>query len=148
MSDKYSNGLKWESLALALVDLSCPLGEVAPPLSVSWRPELPSEAPTKANWDAWQTIEAGYRESVHEAARALIRTASLPAPTPEIVYFLGLRLRAALNHIESLFVMKDERPASLLAFPALSPDEVAEWFLTEWADDHAITLVFPEMANR
>lgn len=148
MSDKYSNGLKWENLALKLVDLSCPLGEVTPPLSTSWRPELPSEEPTKANWDAWHKIEAGYRESVHKAARSLIRTARVSDPRPEIVYFLGLRLNAALNHIEALFVTQDDRPTSLLAFPALSPDEVAEWFLTEWADDHAITLVFPEMANR
>ena len=147
MSDKYSNGLQWENLALQLFDLSFPLGEVTPPLSASRRAMLPPEEPTKANRDIWQKIEAGHRESVHKAARTLIRTGRVSDIRPEIVYFLGLRLHAAINHIEELFVMKDDRPVSLLAFPALSSDQVAEWFLTEWADDHAITLVFPEMAN-
>jgi hypothetical protein len=75
----------------------------------------------------------------------LITTARVPDPTPEIVYFLGLRLQAALNHVEAMCVIKDERPVSLWAFPALPLDEVLEWLLTDWADDHAIMIAFPEM---
>ena len=147
MTDKYYNGQKWENLTLKLIDLASPLGEVLVSQSTAWQPLLPTEEPTQAAWDAWHEIEGGHRESVHEAARALIRTERVPAPTPEIVYFLGLRLRAALAHVETLFAMQGERPVSLLAFPALPPDEVVEWLLTEWADYHAVTIVFPELAN-
>ncbi|HSI07948.1 MAG: hypothetical protein ACAH89_00920 [Rariglobus sp.] len=143
MSDKYSNGLQWENLTLKVIDLVCTLSEVTGALPGAWRPVLPS-APRETS-DAWQQIEGGYRGRIHEAARALIKTARVPDPTPEIVYFLGLRLQAALNHVEAMCVIKDERPVSLWAFPAIPLDEVIEWLLTDWADDHAIMIAFPEM---
>ena len=143
MSDKYSNGLQWESLAIKLMDLFSALGEVADSLSSVWRPALPSTGPALVAADAWRRIEADHRESVHAAARVAIATSCVPVPTPEIVYFLGLRVRAALNHVEAMFAIKDEKPVSLWAFPALPPDEVIEWLLTEWADDHAIMTAFP-----
>jgi hypothetical protein len=145
MSDKYSNGLQWENLTLKVIDLVCTLSEVTGALPGVWRPVLPSAGLTRVTSDEWQKIEAGYRDRVHEATRALIKTARVPDPTPEIVYFLGLRLQATLSHVEAMCVIKDERPVSLWPFPALPPDEVTEWLLTEWADDHAITIAFPEM---
>ncbi|HSH96057.1 MAG TPA: hypothetical protein VK968_18060 [Roseimicrobium sp.] len=145
MSDKYSNGLQWENLTLKVIDLVCTLSEVTGVLPGAWRPVPPSAGPTRETSDAWQQIEGGYRDRIHEAARALIKTARVPDPTPEIIYFLGLRLQAALNHVEAMCVVKDERPVSLWAFPALTPDEVIEWLLTDWADDHAIMIAFPEM---
>jgi hypothetical protein len=145
MSDKYSNGLQWENLTLKVIDLVCTLSEVTGALPDTWWPELPSAGATRESSDAWQQIEGEYRGRVHEATRALIKTARVPDPTPEIVYFLGLRLQAALSHVEAMCVIKDERPVSLWAFPALPPDEVIEWLLTDWADDHAITIAFPEM---
>ncbi len=145
MSDKYSNGLQWENLTIKLIDLFATLSEVTDSVPCTWRPTLPSRGPAFVAADAWRRIEAGYRESVHEAARALIETARVPDPTPEIVYFLGLRVRAALNQVEAMVAIKDERPVSLWAFPALPPDEVIEWLLTEWADDHAITTAFPSL---
>ena len=143
MSDKYSNGLQWESLAIKLMDLFSALGEVTDSLPGVWTPALPSEEPILSAADAWRAIEADHRESVHAAARVAIATTCVPVPTPEIVYFLGLRVRAALNHVEAMFAIKDEKPVSLWAFPALPPDEVIEWLLTEWADDHAIMTAFP-----
>lgn len=145
MSDKYSNGLQWENLALKLIDLFGVLSEVTDAVPCPWRPTLPSTGPDLVAADAWRRIEADHRESVHAAARVAIATACVPVPTPEIVYFLGLRVRAALNHVEAMCVIKDERPVSLWAFPALPPDEVLEWLLTDWADDHAIMSVFPEV---
>ena len=136
MSDKYSNGLQWENLTLRLIDLFDTLSGMTG--------SLPGAGSTGMTSDAWQQIEAGYRDRVHEATRELIRTACAP-DSPEIVYFLGLRLHAALSHVEAMCVVKDERPVSLWAFPALPPDEVLEWLLTEWADDHAIMVAFPTM---
>jgi len=145
MSDKHYNGLQWENLTLKVIDLVCTLSEVTRALPGAWRPLLPSAELTVATSEAWQEIEAGYRGRVHEATRALIKTARVPDPTPEIVYFLGLRLQAVLSHVEAMCVIKNERPVSLWAFPALPPDEVLEWLLTEWADDHAIMVAFPQM---
>ncbi len=146
MSDKYSNGLQWERLAIKLMDFFSVLGEVADSLpSGVWKPTLPSTGAALVAADAWRRIEAGYRKSVHEATRALIETARVPDPTPEIMYFLGLRVRAALNHVEAMVAIKDDKPMSLWSFPALPPDEVIEWLLTEWADDHAIMTAFPPM---
>ena len=145
MSDKYSNGRQWENLTLKVIDLVCTLSEVTGALPGAWRPMLPSAGPTWNTSDAWHQIEGEYRGRVHEATRALIKTARVSDPTPEIVYFLGLRLQAALNHIEAMCVIKDERPVSLWAFPALPPDEILEWLLIEWADDHAVMIAFPEM---
>jgi len=145
MSDMYSNGLQWENLTLRLIDFFGILSEATSSLPYPWQPMLPSAEPTLVASDAWRKTEAGYLGRVHEAARALIKTAHVPDPTPEIVYFLGLRLQAALNHVEAMCVVKDERPVSLWAFPALPPDEVLEWLLTEWADDHAIMVAFPAM---
>ncbi len=143
MSDKYSNGLQWENLTIKLIDLFGTLSEVTDAVPCTWRPTLPSTGADLVAADAWRRIEAGYRESVHEATRALIGTARVPDPTPEVMYFLGLRLRAALNHVEAMFAIKEEKPVSLWAFPALPPDEVIEWLLTDWADDHAIMTAFP-----
>ncbi len=142
MSDKYSNGLQWENLALKLSDLFSTLSRVTGSSPFAWRPMLPSAEPTHVAADAWREIEAGYRERVHEATRALIKTARVPDHVPEIVYFLGLRLMAALDHVESMFALKDEKLVSLWAVPELPPDEVIEWLLTEWADDHAIMIPF------
>ena len=143
MSDKYSNGLQWEDLILKMTDLFATLSEVTDSVPCTWRPTLPSTGAALVAADAWRAIEADHRESVHEATRALIGTARVPDPTPEIMYFLGLRLRAALNHVEAMFAIKEEKPVSLWAFPALPPDEVIEWLLTDWADDHAIMTAFP-----
>ncbi len=143
MSDLHYNGLQWENLAIKLMDLLSALGEVADMLPRAWRPALLNEEPTLADADVWRAIEAGHRESVHAAARVAIATACVPVPTAEIVYFLDLRIRAALNHVEAMFAIKDEKPVSLWAFPTLPPDEVIEWLLTEWADYHAIMTAFP-----
>jgi hypothetical protein len=143
MSDMYSNGLQWENLALKLIELFSVLSETADSVPSTWHPTLPSTGPELVAADEWLRIEADYRQSVHEAARALIGTARVPDPTPEVMYFLGVRLRAALGHVEALCVLKDERPVSLWAFPDLPPDEVLEWLLTDWADDHAIMIALP-----
>lgn len=143
MSDKYSNGLQWENLTLQLSDLFNTLSEVTGSAPIARRPMLLSEGTNRVA--SKQKIYAEYRERVHEATRALIRTASVPDPAPEVVYFLGLRLMAALDHVEAMFAIKDEKPVSLWAFPALPPDEVIEWLLTDWADDHAIMTAFPSM---
>ena len=145
MSDKYSNGRQWENLTLKVIDLVCTLSEVTGALPGAWRPVPTSAGTTRETSDAWQQIEGEYRGRVHEATRAFIKTACVPDPTPEIVYFLGLRLQAVLNHVEAMCVIKDERPVSLWAFPVLPPDEVIEWLLTDWADDHAIMIAFPEI---
>jgi hypothetical protein len=143
MSYKYHNGKQLENLTLRLSDLFRTLTEVMGSSPIAWRPMLPSQGTPRVASE--QKIEVEYRERVHEATRALIRTACVPDPAPEIVYFLGLRLLAALDHVEGMVVIKDERPVSLWAFPALPPDEVIEWLLTDWADDHAVMIAFPAM---
>jgi hypothetical protein len=143
MSDKYSNGLQWENLALKLIDLFSALSGVTGSLPGTWLPMLPGAGTPRVASAAWQKIEAEYRERVHRATRALIKTARLPDTAPEIVYFLGLRLLIVIDHVEAMVALEDQRPVSLLTFPALPPDELIEWLLTDWADDHAIMAVFP-----
>ncbi|MBW8782252.1 MAG: hypothetical protein JF599_10255 [Verrucomicrobia bacterium] len=140
----YHNGLQWENLAIQLIDLCSTLGEGTASFPGTWQPTLPS-GPTQVAAEAWREIEAGYRESIHAAARAAIGTAQVPDPTLEILYFLNLRLCAALHHVEAMFVIKDEKPVSLWAFPALPPEKIMEWLLTEWADDHALMTAFPSL---
>lgn len=141
----HHNGLQWENLTLKLIDLFSTLGGVTSSLPGVWRPMLPGAGTTLEASNAWQKIEAEYCERVHAATRALIKTEPLPGLTPEIVYFLNLRIRAALNHVEAMCVIKDEKPMSLFPFPALPPDEVIKWLLTDWADDHAIMVAFPSL---
>lgn len=136
MSDKYSNGLQWENLTLKLSELFNTLSEVSGSSPIAWRPMLPSNGTTSVASEAWHKIEVEHRDRIHEATRALINTARVPAPPPEIAYFLGLRLLAALDHVEAMIAIKDDTPVSLWVFPALPQNEVVEWLLTEWADDH------------
>ena len=144
MRAMYSNGQQWENLAIELIDLFGTLNRAMDSVPCTWLPTLPSTKQALTAADAWRIIEARYRESVHEAARALIGTAEVPDPRPEIIYFLGLRLRAALSHVESMSIIKDQKPMSLWAFPALPPNEVLQWLLTGWADEHTIMVAFPE----
>ena len=139
------NGLQWECLAIRLMDLFSALGKEADALPGRWEPPLPCGEPPQVAADAWRVIEAGYRESIHAAARAAISTPGAPTLSPEIGYFLSLRVRAVLIHVEAMFAIKNEKPVSLWAFPALPPEEVIEWLLTDWADDHAIMTAFPSM---
>lgn len=136
LSDKHSNGQKWENLALKLSELFNMLSEVTGSSPLSWRPMLLSNGATSVASGAWRKLEAEHRDRIHEATRALINTARVPDHAPEIVYFLGLRLLAALDHIEAMIAIKDDTSVSLWPFPALPPNEVVEWLLTEWADDH------------
>ena len=136
LGDKYSNGQKWDNLALKLSELFNTLNEVTGSSPIAWRPMLPSDGATSVASGAWRKIETEHRDRIHEATRALINTARVPDHAPEIVYFLGLRLLTALDHVEAMIIVKDDMPVSLWAFPSLPPNEVVEWLLTEWADDH------------
>jgi len=135
MCDKYYNAQQWDNLTLKLSELYSTLSEVTGSSPIARRPILPSDGTTSvASKEAWQKIEAKHRDRIHEATRALINTARVPDHAPEIVYFLGLRLLAALDHVEAMIAVKDNTPVSLWVFPPLPPDAVVEWLLTEWAD--------------
>ena len=94
--------------------------------------------------DVWSASQARHRERIHAAARELIQTGRLTEPASEILYFIVIRLHAALRQTEQNLVIQDDRPLSLVPFPPVAEQDYMEWLLIEWADDHAIEVVFPQ----
>lgn len=144
MSDKFTNGAQWQRMCERLLDLCDSLGEAAQALPFVWQPGLPATWSQEQAWKAWHQQELQNIEAIHAAARELVQDGRLVDPAPEVVYFLGVRLQAAIQHLESVSAISMDRPVSLVPFPPVSADSYAAWLLTEWGDDHAGMLVFPE----
>lgn len=111
---------------------------------VAWTPDLSAAETWEDEWELWRSYEATHLEQIHAIAKEWVLTGELPNLSPEIIYHLGLRLRAALNIVGTAFISTEQGPSSLFCFPPLPIQGVAEWLLTEWGDEHAIYLVFPE----
>ncbi len=144
MSDKFTNGAEWQRMLERLLGLCDSLGEAAETISFVWQPRSLVTWSQEQSWQAWRQEEVQYIEDIHAAARELVQTDKLVDPTPEVLYFLGVRFLAAIRHLESVYALSIDRPVSLLPFPPVSADAYAEWLLTEWGDDHAGTIAFPE----
>jgi hypothetical protein len=146
MNNIFINGADWERIFERLLGLCDALGEAAQGIPLAWRPHLPTTCSQEQAWQAWRQQEAEHIEDIDAAVRELVRTGRLVDPSPEAVYFLGVRFQAAIRHLESVYAnaISIGRPVSFVPFPPISVDAYAEWLLTEWGDDHAGTTVFPE----
>lgn len=144
MKDKFTNGSEWQRMGERMFDLCDSLGEAAQALPLAWQPRLLTTWSQEQAWKAWREQEAQNIEVIHAAARELVQNGRLIGPSPAVVYFLGVRLQAAIRHLESVYAVSKERPVSLVPFPPVSADAYAEWLLTEWGDDHAGMVAFPE----
>lgn len=144
MSDIFTNGAEWARMFERLLDLHDSLGEAAQAPPSAWQPRLLTTWSQERAWTEWRQIEAQNTGEIHAAAQELARTDRLANPSPETLYFLKLRLQAAMRHVESVFAMSMDRPVSLAPFPPVGTDAYAEWLLTEWGDDHACAIIFPD----
>lgn len=138
--DKALNGAQWHGLLEALLQLAADLACAIP----EWTPDLSHAETFEDAWDAWRSHESRLLEQIHAAAKAWVQTRRLPNSTSEVLYYLSLRHRAALNFVETSFLSTERGPMSLIAFPPVSIPTFAEWLLTEWGDEHAIYLALPE----
>lgn len=59
------------------------------------------------------------------AARELVQNDQSVDPTPDVAYFLGARLHAAIRHLASVYAMSMARPVSLVTFLPVSADAPA-----------------------
>jgi hypothetical protein len=110
----------------------------------TWKPVFPPQCVEwEDKWDAWREVEDQHMEKIHVASKNLVRTGQLSRPEPEVLYFLGLRLRASLDHLHTMYALNAGKPVSLVPFPPIEPSEYAEWLMTEWSDDRAILGDFP-----
>ncbi len=144
MSDKFTNGVEWQRIGERMCDLCDSLGEAAQAIPFAWQPRLLTTWSQDQAWKAWREQEVQNIEDIHAAARELVQDGRLVDPTPAVVYFVGVRLQAAIRHLESVYAMSMERPVSLVPFPPVPADTYAEWLLTEWGDDHAGMIAFPD----
>lgn len=145
-NDLFSNGRKWNAMFLLMIELCKLVSEAQRKQSANWQPCFPN-----SEWEnsssQWLEIQAGYKEAIINAVRELIQARQVQHASAEVLYFLGLRCRVALNFIEITFIRREDRPQSPIPFPAMAPDDVAEWFLTEWGEDESVYLAFPEMLD-
>lgn len=146
MSNKFTNGAEWQRMCERLLDLCDSLREAAQASPCAWQPRLLTTWSQDQAWDAWRQQELQNIEDIHAAARELVQNGRLVDPTPEVLYFLGVRFQAAIRHLESIYATPMDRPVSLVPFPPVSADAYAEWLLTEWGDDHAGTIIVLEGA--
>ena len=142
MSDEFSNGAAWDAMMGVLFDLHDSLEGALNSRVSCWQPE-PSAEQRSLSCETWKIAESRYRAGVHAAARELVRPGGLVDPAPEVLYFLSIRLQAAMQQVEQTRIIRSDRPVSLIPFPPVETADYAEWLLTEWADEHAIGVVFP-----
>jgi hypothetical protein len=142
-NERAFNGAQWHGLLDALLQLSVDLNNAIP----EWAPDISDAETLEDAWDAWRSHESRFLEQVHATAKEWVQTRRLPNLPSEVLYYLGLRHRAALNFVEGSFVSTERGPTSLLSFPSVSIQGFVEWLLTEWGDEHAIYLAFPEAAQ-
>ena len=124
-----------------------PLAAAEQSLGGEWQPPgHPAETPWEDVWDAWLAHETEHLGDIYEAARQLVREGNLSRFDHPVVYFLSLRHKAALRHVQMSYAWRDQRPVSLIPFPVMSPSALAEWLLTDWGDGRALQHTFPEEA--
>ena len=145
MSDKIINGAAWDRMLEQMFELDESLGREFGSLESRWRPDLPVQPREQAS-RAWSMLHGQYSEDIHAAACELVRTGRLANPRSEILYFLAFRLDAAIRHLAMAITIREDRPMSLVPFPSVEMSDYAEWLLTEWGDDHALSVAYPEEA--
>jgi len=143
MKDAIRHGEAWDRMLEQMLALEIPLGRAIGSCSVWWKPDLPI-GPREEAWRAWSMIHDQYKQAIHEAARELVRTGDLMMPDPAVLYFLSIRLDAVIRYLSMAITFVNEQPTSLTPFPPIGLSEYAEWLLTEWGDDHAIDIAYPE----
>ncbi|MBW8780511.1 MAG: hypothetical protein JF599_01285 [Verrucomicrobia bacterium] len=147
-NERAFNGAKWHELLSDLLELHSSLRLADEQSASGWAPDLSHAEAWDDAWDVWRHHESRFLGQIHATAKEWVRTHRLPDLPAEIVYYLGLRYRAAINLVESSFLSTAEQgPSSLISFPPVPTTDVAEWLLTEWGDAHAIYLAFPEVTQ-
>ena len=143
INDEIANGAAWDRMTEHMLELEIPLGRAIGSRSSWWKPDLPIESREQAS-RAWSMIHNQYRQAIHVAARELVRTGDMTAAIPAVLYFLSIRLDAAIWYLSMAITFVDDQPVSLTPFPLIGMSEYAEWLLTEWADVHASVIAYPE----
>lgn len=136
MEDLFLNGDEWRRMQLLMIGfyhMSCE-GVAA----TGWQPLRRPGATEEEALQEWRAIEALHTEAVSTTARELAKTSRVQCPSPEVAYYLHRRVCLALEFVERAFAWRGEQPISIIPFPSVAPRELAEWFLTEWADGHCV----------
>jgi hypothetical protein len=134
-----SDGERWHELFEYVLNM---LQEVPPP--APWNPSLPDNATLSEAHAAWRSAEADHLSSIHACARELAGTGTLLSKSAEVHYFLGERVASVLRALGGTFAWQNDRPTSIIPFPDVNMERVAEWYLTEWADFHTVNFVISE----
>lgn len=139
------HGEAWDRMLELMLDLQATFGRTLVSGGSSWAPDLPVQSREAAS-RAWSWLHGQYAKEVHAAARELVRTGRMADARSEVLYFLSFRLDAAIRHLGMAVTIQGDRPVSMIPFPQVEMSDYAEWLLTEWADDHAIGVAYPELA--
>ena len=115
LNDRMANGDKWHGLLEFLVGLYPSLHLVAPSAR-AWAPDLGDVGTWEDAWKIWRDHETANIEQIHATAKEWVRSRQFPKASSEILYYLGLRHRAALNLVESSFLPTERGPSSLIHF--------------------------------
>lgn len=128
-----------------MLDLEAAFGRAVASTGSSWKPDLPIQSREESS-RVWAWLHGRYVKDVHVAARELVRTGGLGDTCSEVLYFLSFRLDAAVRHLGMAITIREDRPVSPIPFPQVAMSDYAEWLLTDWADDHAIGVAYPEQS--
>lgn len=134
-----TDGERWKELYGRMHVL---LQQVQPPFS--WEPALPKDADYTDTLVAWRAVENTHLAAIHAAAHELAATGRLRSRTAEVHYFLCYRILEVMEELRGTFACSDEQPVSIVPFPSLDLEEVAEWYLTTWSDYHTSSQVIRE----
>ena len=140
-----NHGAAWDRMLELMLDLEAAFGRTLESTGSSWKPDLPIQSREEAS-RAWSWLHGQHAKDVHVAARELVRTGGMGDACSEVLYFLSFRFDAAIRHLGMAVTIRGDRPVSMIPFPQVEMSDYAEWLLTEWADDHAIGVAYPEHA--